>query len=280
MGSSLVVNTMEKQTQTLSCLPIKSGQKRFVQNGRKKAAETLEIAPVVVGGEVFVEREVKEVIDKSQLKEGVMCGKYALATKEDLERAVEVAAEDRDGWRTLSVSERQKILCQVANQVRSKRADLIGVAAAEVGKVFSETDVEVSEAIDFLEFYGHSARYFDTYKNLSAKGKGVGVVTPPWNFPIAIPTGGISAALAAGNCVIIKPASVAALCAYELCKCFWDAGVSKNTLQFVPCSGSLAGEYLVKNEKVDFVILTGGEETAYKMLESRPNPLLKCRNRW
>lgn len=243
---------------------------------KKKAAETLEIAPVVVGGEMFVEREVKEVIDKSQLKEGVMCGKYALATKEDLERAVEVAAADKDGWRTLSVSERQKILCQVANQVRSKRADLIGVAAAEVGKVFNETDVEVSEAIDFLEFYGHSARYFDNYKNLSAKGKGVGVITPPWNFPIAIPTGGISAALAAGNCVIIKPASVAALCAYELCKCFWDAGVSKNTLQFVPCSGSLAGEYLVKNEKVDFVILTGGEETAYKMLESRPNLFLSA----
>ncbi|WP_263832095.1 bifunctional proline dehydrogenase/L-glutamate gamma-semialdehyde dehydrogenase [Sulfurospirillum oryzae] len=243
---------------------------------KKKAGEALGIAPVVVGGELILEREVKEVIDKSQLGEGVICGKYAIATKEDLEKAIAVAVEDKDGWRSLSVSERQKVLCLVANKVRAKRADLIGVAAAEVGKVFSETDVEVSEAIDFLEFYGHSARYFEGYKNLTCKGKGVGVVTPPWNFPIAIPVGGISAALAAGNCVIIKPASAAALCAYELCQCFWEAGVSQNTLQFVPCSGSLAGEHLIKNEKVDFVILTGGEETAYKMLESRPNLLLSA----
>lgn len=242
----------------------------------KKAGDEIALAPVVVGGVDERAREIKEVIDKSQLKEGVVCGKYALATKEDLQKAVDIAAEDRDGWRSLSVKERQKILGDVANKVRAKRADLIGVAAAEVGKVFFETDVEVSEAIDFLEFYGYSARYFEAYKNITCKGKGVGVVTPPWNFPIAIPVGGISAALAAGNCVILKPASVAALCAYELCQCFWEAGVSKNTLQYVPCAGSLAGEYLVKNEKVDFVILTGGEETAYKMLESRPNLLLSA----
>ena len=256
--------------------PNKEWAKNIRAQWQKKAGDEVRIVPIVVGGETIVDREVKTVIDKSQLKEGVVCGQYALATKEDLEHAAEIAAKDVDGWRSLSASERQKVLCQVANKMRSKRGDLIGVAAAEVGKVFFETDVEVSEAIDFLEFYGHSARYFESYKNFTCKGKGVGVVTPPWNFPIAIPVGGISAALASGNCVIIKPASAAALCAYELCQCFWDAGVSKNTLQYVPCAGSLAGEYLIKNEKVDFVILTGGEETAYSMLKNRPNLLLSA----
>jgi len=257
--------------------PNKEWAKNIRAKWQKKVGDEVGIAPIVVGGgEVILDREIKTVIDKSQLKEGVVCGKYALATQEDLERAVDIAAEDVDGWRSLSASERQKVLGQVANKMRAKRGDLIGVAAAEVGKVFFETDVEVSEAIDFLEFYGYSARYFEEFKNLTCKGKGVGVVTPPWNFPIAIPVGGISAALASGNCVIIKPASAAALCAYELCQCFWDAGVSKNTLQFVPCAGSLAGEYLVKNEKVDFVILTGGEETAYTMLKSRPNLFLSA----
>jgi RHH-type proline utilization regulon transcriptional repressor/proline dehydrogenase/delta 1-pyrroline-5-carboxylate dehydrogenase len=130
--------------------------------------------------------------------------------------------------------------------------------------------VEVSEAIDFVEYYSYAVRTFER-ENLSFKGKGVGVVVPPWNFPIAIPTGGVASSLAAGNCVIIKPASAAVLSAYELCKCFWDAGISKNVLQFVPCPGSLAGEHLITNPKVDFVILTGGEDTAYKMLETRPN---------
>jgi len=242
----------------------------------KKAGDTISVAPIVIGGNDITDREIKEVIDKSQLREGVVCGSFALATQEDLALAVEIAAADKDGWRALSPAERQKALCNVANEVRQRRGDLIGIAAAEVGKVFIETDVEVSEAIDFLEFYGYSARYFEAYSSLSFKGKGVGVVTPPWNFPIAIPVGGMSAALAAGNCVIIKPASAAALCAYELCQCFWNAGISKNTLQFVPCAGSLAGEHLIKNEKVDFVILTGGEKTAYNMLKTRPNLLLSA----
>ncbi|MDD3342293.1 MAG: bifunctional proline dehydrogenase/L-glutamate gamma-semialdehyde dehydrogenase [Sulfurospirillaceae bacterium] len=256
--------------------PNKEWIKQIRTNWMKKAGDTPLFAPIVVGGEDIVERESKEVLDKSQLKEGVVCGKYAIATAEDLTKAVEVAYTDKDGWRALSHAERQKVLGNVAIEIRKKRADLIGIAAAEVGKVFTETDVEVSEAIDFAEFYGHSARYFEKYTNVKFQGKGVGVVTPPWNFPIAIPVGGITAALSAGNCVIMKPASVAALCAYELCQCFWDAGVSKNTLQFVPCAGSLAGEYLIKNPKVDFVILTGGEETAYKMLESRPDLLLSA----
>ena len=86
--------------------------------------------------------------------------------------------------------------------------------------------------------------------------------------------GGISATLAAGNTVIIKPASVAALCSYEICKCFWEAGISKNTLQFVPCPGWLAGKYLISNKAIDFVILTGGEDTAHSMLKTRPELFL------
>jgi len=103
-------------------------------------------------------------------------------------------------------------------------------------------------------------------------------VNPPWNFPLAIPIGGIAAILAAGNCAIMKPASAAALTAYELCKCFWSAGVSKNTLQYVPCPGSLVGEHLLKNESVDFVILTCGEKTAYKMLSVQTKPFHSSRN--
>ena len=255
---------------------ILSQNKQWAQGIRskwmKKKGEELEVAPVVVGGEDLLgKRKVKKVIDKSQLKEKVICGSYAIPTASDLKKAVDIALSDKDGWRSARHEHRHEVLSKVANELRKKRADLIGVAAAEVGKVISETDVEVSEAVDFLEFYGHSADYFKSFQNLKFSGRGVGVVIPPWNFPIAIPAGGIAAALAAGNTVIVKPASVAALCTYELCKCFWDAGVSKNTLQFVPAPGSLAGKYLVENPKVDFVILTGGEDTAFSMLKARPD---------
>ncbi|MFV0482296.1 MAG: proline dehydrogenase family protein [Campylobacteraceae bacterium] len=232
-------------------------------------------APVVVGGvDITKERTQKDIVDKSQLLENKYCGKYTLASKDDLENALEVASSDPDGWREKSVDERYKILSKVANNVRKARADLIGVAAAEVGKVFTETDVEVSEAIDFLEFYPHSVEHFENFENIETKGKGVGLVIPPWNFPVAIPVGGVTAALAAGNTVILKPASVAVLCSYMFCKCFWDAGVSKNTLQFVPCPGSLAGDVLIPDERVSFVILTGGESTAYSMLKAREDLFL------
>ncbi len=252
--------------------PNKQWAKDIRTKWMKKKGEEVEIVPVVVAGvELRDDRKVKEVLDKSQLKDGVICGKYTVPTAEDLQKAVDVAAADPDGWRSATHEYRFEMLAKVANEVRKKRLDLIGVAAAEVGKIITETDVEVSEAIDFLEFYGHSADYFNNFENLKFKGKGVGVITPPWNFPVAIPVGGITAALAAGNTVIVKPASVAALSAYELCKCYWDAGISKNVLQFVAAPGSLAGKNLVENPKVDFVILTGGEDTAYAMLKARPD---------
>lgn len=246
------------------------------QKWMRSAEDEVFIAPIVVAGEeITKDRDIKDAPDKSQLKEGVLAGRFANANAEDLKRAVEVAKADVDGWRSLSHEERFKALSKVANVVRKKRDDLIGIAAAEVGKVFTETDVEVSEAVDFLEFYPYSVRYFEEkYPNLKFSGKGVGLVVPPWNFPIAIPLGGIAAALAAGNTVIIKPASVAALCSYEMCKCFWEAGISKNVLQFVPCPGRVAGENLIANKDIDFVILTGGEDTALSMLETRPELFL------
>lgn len=272
-GGSYFTGKFENEPDTDFVL---DGNKQWAKDIAKKWKKdkdfTPEAIPVVVGGkDVSKNREIVQVKDKSQ--DDVICGAYIKANQKDLLKAVEVASKDEDGWRELSHEQRHEALSKVANLVRQRRNDLIGVAAAEVGKVFTETDVEVSEAIDFLEFYPHSVRHFEK-EGLSFKGKGVGVITPPWNFPIAIPLGGVAATLASGNTAIIKPASAAVLCAYEFCKCFWDAGISKNTLQFVPCAGSEAGEYLIKNEKVDFVILTGGEDTAMSMLKSRPELLL------
>ncbi len=228
-------------------------------------------AEVVVGGKAVSCEEHAEVIDKSQYHDGVVVGRYAKASAEHLRDAVDVAENDPDGWRQLSTESRQKIMTDVAHELRRSRGDLIGVAAAEVGKVFTETDVEVSEAIDFLNFYPYSVAQIEALDGVNISAKGVGLVISPWNFPVAIPAGGIAAALAAGNTVILKPASAAVLCAYRLCQCFWAAGVSKNTLQFVPCDGSRAGKDLIPNSKIDFVIFTGGESTAYSMIKARPD---------
>ena len=232
-------------------------------------------ATPVIGGQAITSDQTISVIDKSQYHpkatNPVTVGHYSTASKNDLQTAVTVAQQDPDGWRKLSIDERQQTLMRVAQEFKAARADLIGIAAAELGKVFSESDVEISEAIDFLNFYPYSVQKLSEIEGLQMQGHGVGLVVSPWNFPIAIPVGGVAAALAAGNTVILKPASNTVLCAYRLCQCFWDAGVSKNTLQFVPCSGELAGQALIPNPAIDFVIFTGSETTAQQMLKIRPD---------
>jgi len=225
---------------------------------------------VIAGVDLITENKVV-VIDKSQLSEHIEVGTYTKATKNDLVNALNTATKDIDEWSKTSSIQRAEILMNVANEFKKSRADLIGIAAAEVGKVFTETDVEISEAIDFLNFYPYSYAKLEALDGVKLSPKGVGLVISPWNFPIAIPVGGIAAALASGNRVILKAASSSVLCAHRLCQCFWDGGVSKNTLQFVIADGEEVSSALVADEDIDFVIFTGSEATAYKMIQTRPN---------
>jgi RHH-type proline utilization regulon transcriptional repressor/proline dehydrogenase/delta 1-pyrroline-5-carboxylate dehydrogenase len=251
----------------------------------KMVGEITTIFPVIAGGgEILAQRYLAqsyspfgECLDISQIGESgekPLIARYVLADDGDIELAVSVAKADPDGWRKKHLSERHEILSRVANELRMARADLIGAAAANTGKVFLEGDVEVSEAIDFAEYYPHSVKAFYDMHHVSCTGKGVGLVISPWNFPIAIPCGGILAALSAGDTVIFKPASTAVLVAWELCQCFWRAGVSRNVLQFLPCSGSTTGAKLTHHPDVDFIILTGGTDTGMRILKERPDVFL------
>jgi RHH-type proline utilization regulon transcriptional repressor/proline dehydrogenase/delta 1-pyrroline-5-carboxylate dehydrogenase len=255
--------------------------RRWAEGIRKKwmkseRADPVEIPLVVAGKEVYDDRKLRSCMDPCQLPIEVTVAAYRLATIEDINTAVSIAKQDPEGWRALSMDQRHQMLSKVAVQLRRARGDLIGVASANTGKIFIEADVEVSEAIDFAEYYPFSAGRFSDIDTLTVQGKGVGAVISPWNFPIAIPCGGIVAALAAGNTVIFKPASDAVIVAWELCQCFWRAGISKNILQFVPCSGGSVGSHLVAHDDVDFVILTGGTETGMAMLQQKPGMFLSA----
>lgn len=240
------------------------------------AYEPPTIPLVVAGREIGEGRDTRDCIDPSQLPTKVRVASFCLATQNDIDAAVATAKSDPDRWRRSSIEQRHHKLSRVANTLRKARGKLIGAAAANTGKLFSEADVEVSEAIDFAEYYPFTTRYFADIPTLEAHGKGVGAVISPWNFPIAIPCGGITAALAAGNTVIFKPASDAVLVAWELCQCFWQSGISTRTLQFVPCAGATVGSHLVTHQDVNFVILTGGTETGMAMLNRKPDLLLSA----
>ncbi len=226
--------------------------------------------PLALGGaEIYTGRETRPCLDPS--RPGVEVARYALATEADVDRAVAFARSQTADWRALSIEWRSMILGKVAEELRQRRGELLWAALANGGKTLAESDPEVSEAIDFVEFYRASARHFFELPGAGACELGVVVVVPPWNFPIAIPCGGIAAALAAGNHVILKPASDTVLVAWELCQCFWRAGVPPAALQFLPCAGAGAGQHLVTHSGVDAAILTGGTDTARRLLRAQPD---------
>ena len=253
---------------------------REIRNQWKKEPgdEPVEIPIVVAGREIFEGRSIREYADLSRLNEKAgetaIVGRYALASADDAGLAVETAKADPDGWRAKTYKERHEILSRAATEIRRARGRLIGAAAANTGKVFTESDVEVSEAVDFTEWYPFSARKFDRMENMKCKGRGVGLVITPWNFPIAIPCGGIVSSLAAGNTVVYKPASAAVMVAWELCQCLWRAGVGKNALQFVPGSGDEIGSKLTADPDIDYIVLTGGTETGMRIVKDRPDVYL------
>ena len=154
--------------------------------------------------------------------------------------------------------------------MRERRGDLIGAAMLDGSKTIAQADPEVSEAIDFVEFYPLTVESLLARSELDCQPRGVVLVVSPWNFPVAIPCGGVAAALAAGNTVILKPASDTVLPAFLVAQCFWDAGVPREALQFVPCSGSRGGRHMLSDPRVQNVILTGGTATAQQMLGDRP----------
>ena len=252
-----------------SLVPNGEWASKIIEQWRNRCGDSAAQVPLVIAGdEVTSGRPLRDSHDPS--RSGVVVARYNQATMADIDRAVAAARADASGWRRMSAADRQRILHCVADELATARGDLMGAMLAEGGKTLAESDPEVSEAIDFCRSYSDSANYFDELPNLTVEGRGVVVVVSPWNFPLAIPCGGVAAALSAGNTVILKPASDTVLIAHKLAECFWQAGVPQTALQFAPCAGNDIAQYLVSHDAVDAVILTGGTSTAARMLAHKP----------
>ncbi|MFV0311536.1 MAG: bifunctional proline dehydrogenase/L-glutamate gamma-semialdehyde dehydrogenase [Dysgonomonas sp.] len=233
------------------------------------------IVPVQIGDREEITGHKKKYYDRSRNDEVCFC-EANLSSLEQIKEIITIAEEDKPEWRKTTVNRRNEILHQVADNLSARRGDLIGCMSAITGKTFMEGDVEVSEAIDFCRFYPITMKHFDELKTVENTPKGIILVIPPWNFPLAIPVGGVAAALAGGNTVILKPATVALPVAWEFAKCFWDAGVPKETLQVVCSADRSSLNYLTAHPSIKHVILTGGTDTAFRLLENSPKTPLSA----
>jgi RHH-type transcriptional regulator, proline utilization regulon repressor / proline dehydrogenase / delta 1-pyrroline-5-carboxylate dehydrogenase len=195
---------------------------------------------------------------------------YSQAEWTQIDQAIQTAKKEEPSWAKVPVEEKADLLAKVAQKMREKRGDLIGVMMADGGKAILEGDPEVSEAIDFAEYYLRSMLKMHACTDIVWKPKGTVLVTPPWNFPISIPAGGILAALAAGNCVLFKPAPEAVLSGWVLVNLFWEAGISKKVLQFINCEDEPVGSTLIADPRIDAIVLTGATSTARLFQRIRP----------
>ena len=241
----------------------------FVKEIRKKwqNISNLQVDGVIAGKNLAPISDEYKIFDHN-LDEEKIVGKCYNASTQDVEELLNCAQKE-NSWQKFNDSERLEIIAKVVNNIKERRGDIMGAMALECGKPFIESDVEVSEAVDFGNYYAYS--YLKMREELGdfidLKCKKIVAVLSPWNFPFAIPAGGIFAALISGSNVVLKPSNFANLVGFELVKCFWDAGVPKEALQFLPSIDSKAAIALTQSKLLDMVVFTGSTNTALSIIK-------------
>jgi 1-pyrroline-5-carboxylate dehydrogenase len=231
--------------------------------------------PILIGSEHIRVDEKFRSTNPSRSNEVIgvfQKGNAALANK-----AMEVALATFEQWKIVPAAKRAGYLFKAAAIMKKKRFELNAIEILEVGKTWPEADADVAEAIDFLEFYGREMlRYGEDHpvvKNPGEKGKlvyvplGVGVVIPPWNFPLAILAGMSSAAIVSGNTVVLKPSSDSPAVGWAFVEIMQEAGLPAGVLNFVSGPGAAVGDTLVMHPRTRFVSFTGSKEVGIHINE-------------
>ena len=236
----------------------------------------------IIDGNLVKGSEKQNVLNPADGEDIV--GTVSWADGNALEQALASAHRAAPGWNATTAGQRADILRAVADELEAHRAELMALAISEGGRTLGDALAEVREAIDFCRYYAHMAEEdFSVPRRLPGvtgernelrlEGRGVFACISPWNFPISIFTGQIAAALAAGNSVVAKPASLAPLCAARVVRLMHQAGVPPQALHLLPGGGQELGMALVKDPRVAGVAFTGSTETARQInlaLAQRP----------
>lgn len=202
-------------------------------------------------------------------------GTFAAATIEQTNAAISAAEKTFASWKRVKSERRAQYLLDAAERITQRRLDFNAWLMFETGKTWAEADGDVAEGIDFLNFYAREMHRISLPQPIThIPGEdnaltyiplGVGAVIPPWNFPLAIMAGMSSAAIVAGNTVVLKPASTAATIAAQFVKVMEEVGLPKGVLNFLPGSGGIMGDALVADPRIRFIAFTGSMEVGLRI---------------
>ncbi|WP_084073067.1 proline dehydrogenase family protein [Demequina sp. NBRC 110052] len=234
----------------------------------ERFANTPDVDPAVAAHRAWA-ASIRERAHGSSLGLGVLAGAH-VDTVEQVARTIGDAAAAAPSWAAVGAHARAEVLRAVARRLEERRSDLIEVMMAEAGKTVDQADPEVSEAIDFARYYADRAEELENWEGARPVPRGVTLVTPPWNFPVAIPTGSTLAALATGSAVVLKPAEQSRRCGAVVAEILWEAGVPHGALCLIDLDPEQLGDALLSDPRIDQVILTGAYDTAERFLRARP----------
>ena len=230
--------------------------------------------PVLISGKPLWTKETIVSINPANLNEVV--GVVAKGSQELADQAIEAAKKAWEFWQKVSYRQRAEYLFKAAELMRTQRFELLAWLVFEAGKNWREADVDVAEAIDFLEYYGRQMLLLGEPRLTEAQipaetnisyyiPRGIGLVLGIWNFPCAINTGMNAASIVAGNAVIFKPASLTPVIGYKIVEIFQEAGLPDGVLNYLPGAGEEVGEYLVKHPDISVIVLTGSKDAGLRI---------------
>ncbi|MHB8393505.1 MAG: L-glutamate gamma-semialdehyde dehydrogenase [Candidatus Dormibacteria bacterium] len=231
--------------------------------------------PLVIGGERVDTKD--EIQSYNPAHPAQVVGRHAVADAAHVDRAVAAGWEAFEGWARTPVAERALLLLRAAQLIRRRRHELGALMVYEVGKPWDEADGEAAEAVDLMEWYARQALELESRDKMTPwPGEathfrylplGVGAVISPWNFPLALTTGMTSAALVAGNCVVLKPAETSSTTAAWLMDLLSEVGLPPGVLNLLSGRGEVAGEALVDHPQIRFVAFTGSRDVGVRIYE-------------
>ncbi|WP_138754289.1 L-glutamate gamma-semialdehyde dehydrogenase [Paenibacillus sinopodophylli] len=228
-----------------------------------------------IGSERIETIQKRKSINPSDVKQ--LVGIVSQADTALAHRAVLVAADAFEDWKRIDPSARARVLYKSAALLRRRKHEFSAWLVYEAGKSWLEADGDTAEAIDFLEFYGREMeRLAERQPLVALSGEdnelsyiplGVGIIIPPWNFPLAITVGMTMAAVVAGNTVVLKPASATAVIAAKFVELLEEAGLPDGVVNFLPGAGSEVGDFLVEHPLTRFICFTGSREVGLRINE-------------
>ena len=241
----------------------------------KERLAASEKIPLLIGGKAILTD--RQIVSSNPSRPDEVVGVTSSASIEDVEDAVIAAEKSFASWSRTPAVERAEYLFKAAAWMEGKRHELSAMQIMEVGKSWREADADVAEAIDFLRYYGETVIDICRPEKLGGCpgelnlnlhiARGVAAIIAPWNFPLAIACGMTAAAIAAGNCAILKPSSLSPVTAYAIIEAFESAGLPAGVLQYLPGPGAQVGNALARHGGIDIIAFTGSMEVGLAIAE-------------